>query len=480
MNHRSTQATRLISAAGIHPHRFQDAVEDVGRGAREVGEDRRRGPDLGRRDEVRPRVGHADRLGDRFRERRADPHHLAHGLHRRAEAPVGPLELVEVPARKLDDHVVERRFEARGGDPRDPVLQLGQRVAERELGRDVGERVAGRLARERARAGESRVDLDRVVLLAGRVEAELDVALADDPARLDRPQRGLPEHLVLVVRERLAGGDDDVVARVHAHAEHVLHVAHGERIAPSVPDDLVLELLPGSDVPLEEDLSHGARAQPARDHLAQLGPGVGDSAALASEGVGDPHHHREAELLRRLPGRLEGVDGPARQRRDPGLRHDADELLAVLGRLDRPEGGSKDPRARGPEGPLRGQLDAAVERRLPPERDEDPVGPLLGEDRGDELGREGLEVHPAETRRVGLERGDVRVDDDGVDALLFEGLEALATGVVELAGLPDLERTAPEEQHLARQVGRHARRFTLSTKRSKTNPASCGPGWPSG
>src|SRR5208282_6871305 len=165
-------------------------------------------------------------------------------------------------------------------------------------------------AREGARAREASVHLDRVVLLAPGVEAELDVAFADDPARFGRPQRGLAEHLVLEVGKRLARGDDDVIPGVDAHPEDVLHVADRERIPPSVADDLVLELLELAHVPFEKELTDGARPQPADDDVAELLFGPGDPSSSAAEGEGDPDHNREPERLHRLERLWVGVDRP--------------------------------------------------------------------------------------------------------------------------------------------------------------------------
>ena len=57
----------------------------------------------------------------------------------------GVAELLQVPARRLHRDVVEGGLEAGGRGARDGVAQLGEVMAEGELGRDVGQRIAGRL-----------------------------------------------------------------------------------------------------------------------------------------------------------------------------------------------------------------------------------------------------------------------------------------------------------------------------------------------
>ena len=122
-----------------------------------------------------------DALLQRLLERPADRHRLANALHLRRQRLVGVGELLERPARDLDDAVVDRRLEASRrvalvavagagagvervlallpaalelffADAGDVVGQLVQRVADGELGRELGDGVAGRLAGQGRRA----------------------------------------------------------------------------------------------------------------------------------------------------------------------------------------------------------------------------------------------------------------------------------------------------------------------------------------
>ena len=86
----------------------------------------------------------------------------------------------------------------------------------------------------------------------------------------------------------------------------------------------------------------------------------------------------------------------------------------------------------------------------PPKPSSDRVGPLALDHLLDELRRHRQEIDPVGEALGGLDGGDVRVDQDGRDALLLERLDRLAPGVVELAGLADLQRAAAEDQDLLR------------------------------
>ena len=99
------------------------------------------------------------RLLDSLLERPADAHHLAHALHAATQQPADAVELLEVPARDLDDDVVQARLEARRRHLRHRILDLVQGDAQPELRRNERQRVPGRLGRQRGRTGQTGVDL---------------------------------------------------------------------------------------------------------------------------------------------------------------------------------------------------------------------------------------------------------------------------------------------------------------------------------
>ncbi len=125
-----------------------------------------------------------------------------------------------------------------------------------------------------------------------------------------------------------------------------------------------------------------------------------------------------------------------------------------------------------------------VQRGLAAEPGQQALRPLPGDDRLDRLDGERLEVDDVGHRRVGHDRGRVRVDQDRPDALGPQGAAGLGPGVVELGRLADDDRPGPEDQDrggLHERVGhRAATPDTAATKRSNTASASSGPGAPSG
>src|SRR3546814_3399978 len=85
------------------------------------------------------RLQPAQRLLQRFVDVAPDRHHLADRFHRGREQRLGAFELLEREARNLGDDVIDRRLERGRGDAGDVVLDLVERIAERQLRRDRSE-----------------------------------------------------------------------------------------------------------------------------------------------------------------------------------------------------------------------------------------------------------------------------------------------------------------------------------------------------
>ncbi|CAI6053242.1 unnamed protein product [Clonostachys chloroleuca] len=174
-------------------------------------------------------VDRSDRLLDGFLERPTDAHDLTDTLHRRAELGGHTGELLEIPPGHLDNDVVERRFEAGAGLLGDGVLDLLQRDTETKLGGDEGQRVAGSLGGKGRRSRETGVDLDDAVLPREGVQRILNVALTDDAQMPDDIDCCSAEHVVVLIRQSLGGGNDNgVTGGTDNHREtNILDAFHG-------------------------------------------------------------------------------------------------------------------------------------------------------------------------------------------------------------------------------------------------------------
>ena len=467
----------------------------AGEHAGQVVERRAPGRVLGQRPHARL-LEPAQRLVERRAERPVDGHHLAGRLHLAAERPVGARELVEREARQLHDHVVERGLEGGHGRARDDVRDVRQPPPDGDLRGDPGDRIAGRLRRERGAAADARVDLDDGVLGRVRRQRELDVAAALDAERPDDRERGAAEPLVDRVGQRLDRRDDDRVAGVDAERVDVLHRAHGDARVVGVAHDLVLDLLPADEALLDHDLADRARPQAGPDPLAIGRLGLDDAAAGATEREGGPDDGRQADRRERHVGgavarRLgRALDDRARGVRLPDPVEQVAERLAILGHPDRLERRAQEPDGVSFEDAGVGHRRGQVERGLAAQPGQQAVRPLPGDDRLDRLDRQRLEIDHVGHRRVGHDRGRVRVDEDRPHALGAQRPAGLGAGVVELGRLADDHRAGPEDQDRSRADHRRAdgrldqwpprRAVAAVTNRSKTASASSGPGAPSG
>ena len=101
------------------------------------------------------------------------------------------------------------------------------------------------------------------------------------------------------------------------------------------------------------------------------------------------------------------------------------------------------------EGPALRQREAAVERGLSAEAQQNAIALLPLQDPLDVVRRDRDEVNLVRQPFAGLDRGDIRVHQDRVDAFLAQGLNRLGPGVVELARLADLQRARAEQQDAA-------------------------------
>ncbi len=396
-------------------------------------------------------VEHAERLLQDLGEATPDGHHLADRLHLGPDASVGAPELLQVPARHLARDVVEGRLEERGRRPGDVVLQLVQAGAETELGRDVGEGIAGGLGREGARARQAGVDLDDAIIPALRVERELDVALADDPQVADGLERDRPQRLDLAVGQRLHRRDDDGITRVDAERVDVLHGADADALVGAIAHDLELELLAPREALFDEHLGD-ARAEDALQRRPQVLFPLDDGRAAPAEREGAAQDHGQPDAVGRLDGVFQRRCGLASRHLDADLGEPLVEQLPVLGVADGLDRRSEHLHAAAGQCAPCLQRKAAVERRLPTERQQDRVDLLGLDDPLDHVRVEGERVQLVAEPLGRLNRGDVRVDEHGVEARFAQGLQSLRARVVELAGLADLERTGSEQKDATRSV----------------------------
>ena len=371
-------------------------------------------------------------------------HHLSHRLHRGAELAGHAVELAQVPARDLADHIVQGRLEEGRSGLGHGVVQVEEAVAQAELGGHEGQRIAGGLGCQGRGAAQAGVHLDYPVVERIRVEGVLHIALAHYAEMAYYLDGQFPEEVVVLVGEGLRRGHDYALARMYAERVEVLHIADGDAVVEAVAHHLVFYFLPALEGFLHQHLRGEGEGLFA--YGFQFSLVLGETGAETAQGVGSPDNERIAQVaggLLRLFHRLcrEGAYGL-----DLYFVELLDEELAVLGVHDGLHRGAEHLHPIFLKYAVAVEFDAAVQRRLSAEGEEYALRPFLRYDFLHEEGSHRQEVYLVRNAFRGLYGGDVGIDQHGADALFPEGLEGLGAGIVELAGLAYLERARSEDQ----------------------------------
>ena len=388
------------------------------------------------------------RLAERLLERPPDRHRLAHRLHLRVEARVGAGELLQLEARHLHHHVIERRLESGGGAAGDVVGDLVQAIAHGEQRGDFGDWVAGGLRRQRRRAADARVHLDDDHATVLRVHGKLDIGAARIHAdRAQHGNRSVAHPLVLAIGERLRGCDGDRVARVDAHRVEVLNGADDNDVVRVVAHHLHLVLFPADDGFFEQHRGGGTFDERLVDNGREFLEVVGNPAARPAEREAGPRDERVAQFGGYVQRRAQAAHLFAARDFEADVEHRLLEERAIFGQLDRRGGRADQLDAMPFQRAVFRQRHRQIERRLPAERRQQRVRALLHDDRLDELRRQRLDIDRVRKLRVRHNRRRVGIDDHQLIPGLAQRLERLRAGIVEFGRLPDDDWAGAEDEN---------------------------------
>ena len=177
--------------------------------------------------------------------------------------------------------------------------------------------------------------------------------------------------------------------------------------------------------------------------VAQLVFVIDDFHRTAAQYVGRANHDRITDIGCTDNCIIQIRDADALRARNLGLGKHFIETLTVLGPVDIID--------RSPEyldpGFLQGSRE--IDGRLAAKLDDDSLRFFLIDDVEYVLGRQRLEIQPVRDIKV---RGDglrVIVDDDGLNAHLFERPDRVNRAVIELDTLSDADRAGTKHNHLA-------------------------------
>ena len=432
---------------GPHPAIGRNAQVSLQRRLLVIRIDVRVAPRLTEQRALGAQLERAERLHERFLERPANRHHLAHRLHLRRQRAIGAWELLECPPRHLDDDVVDCRFEGSRRQPGDVVGNLVEVISERELGGNLRDREAGGLRRERRRTRHARIHLDDDDPAVRRIDRELDVRAAGLHAdAADDPPREIAHALVLTIREGQSRRHRDAVAGVHAHRIDVFDRADDHEVVGPVAHDLELELLPADHRLFEQHFVDGAEIDTSSRKLAELLDVVGDAAADAAERERRANDRGKPDVFDGGEGFVDAAYVAALGHVRADRPHRLPKQQPILGNLDCLDRRADQLDAVFLQNARLAESDREIQRRLTADGRQDGLRFFLRDDRLEHLGRQGLDVGAVGELRVGHDRRRIAVDEDDFQSLGTQRFAGLSTRVVELAGLTDDDRTRTDDE----------------------------------
>ncbi|GKT75685.1 hypothetical protein ColTof4_08108 [Colletotrichum tofieldiae] len=355
----------------------------------------------------------ANSLLERLFKGASNSHDLTDRLHGTADVTLDVLELGQIPAGNLGDDIVKGRLEVCSRGLGDGIGELRKTVTQADLGGGVRERVSGSLGGQSRRTRKTGVDLNDTVVEAVGLERILNIALSHDTKMTNDLNGGGSQHVVLLITQGLTGSNDDTVSGVNAQGIEVLHVANSNAVVVRVTDDLILNLLPALQRLLDQDL--GRQSQGAGSHVAKLLLVVCETGTQTTERVGGTDDNGISDLLGGIKSLLNGSNSDRLGNRDVDLVEGASEEVAILTGLKSLDAGSQNLDAVLLEETHALHLNTEVQGGLTTKREEDTIGLLLLDNVVDLVGE----------RVVGLDGGNVRVNEDGLDTGLLQSLQSL-------------------------------------------------------
>ena len=233
---------------------------------------------------------------------------------------------------------------------------------------------------------------------------------------------------------------------MHAHRIDILDRADDDAVIVLVAHNLHLILFPAEQRFLDQHLGGRARLKARADDLLELGLVIGDAAARAAQREARPDDRGQAGACQHGKGFLHRMRHARAGRFEANLVHRLAETLAVFGLVDGVGIGADHLDAVLLQRAVVKQAQRRVQRRLPAHCWQQRIGALLGDDLGDDFGRDRLYIGRVGHFRVGHDGGGVRVHQDHPVALFLQRLDRLRARIVELASLTDNDRPRANDE----------------------------------
>ena len=187
---------------------------------------------------------HAQALLNGFFKRATNSHHFAYGLHRRTKLAIHASELIQVPARNLTYHIIERRLKESRGGFGNRVIQFEKTISHAEFGCYEGQRIARSLGSQCRRTRETSIHLNHAIILRFGVKGVLHITFAHNTNMTNDLDGQRTKFMIFGVGQRLRRSNHYRLTGMDAKRIEILHIADGDAIIVSVSNYLILNLFP--------------------------------------------------------------------------------------------------------------------------------------------------------------------------------------------------------------------------------------------
>ena len=338
-----------------------------------------------------------------------DSHDLPRALHSRGQGLICGHELVKGPPGYLDHSIVHSGLKGRRRLFGNIIGYLVQGHADGDLCGHPGYGVPCGFAGQCRGAAHPWVDFHDPVFAV--LYCKLDIAPAFDGQASYDIDTGTAQHLVVPVRQGLAGSDHNALPCMDTHGVDILHVAYHDTGIIGITHHLVLELFPAQNALLDEYLVDTAAFQAQFSDRDEFFLCPGNSTASPAQGIGRPDDKGQAQFIDHCNCILNGVHGLAAGYRLTDTLHGLFEQVPVLGILYGFQWCTVKFDIVFLKYPHPGQFTNNVQPGLPPQSRDHSVWPLLFNDALNNFGFDGFYIHHICHFRVGHDSGRVGVNE---------------------------------------------------------------------
>ncbi len=386
----------------------------------------------------------ADGFQQAFLQCASDAHNFACCFHLCTERICGGRKFIEGEAGHFCYNIIQSRFKISGGFRN---FDFVQRHADSNFCRNAGDRVTAGFGSKRGGTGNTRVDLNQIILGGIRVKRELHIAAAFNFQCANDFQRAVPQHIEIMVVQCQDWRHNDRIAGMYANGVNVFHTADGNGAVGCIAHDFKFDFLIAFNALFYQYLMYGREFEGVFHDIHQFTFVFRKAAACAAECECRAQYNGIADFICRLDGFFYGV---CDFRRDNGLANALAEFfeqLSVLGALDAFAACTQQLDLTFVQYAFLFQLHGKVQTCLPADARDDSVRAFIAEDSCDVFQCKRFHVNLIGDGCIGHDGSGVGINQYHLVTFFFQCKARLCACVVKFCGLPDYNGAGADNQN---------------------------------